>query len=255
MSDGHRDDGEGESRFKTTEDVSSTHSYDLERDDPAIVVVSGPNAGRHIPLEESPTVVGRARGVDVQIEDRGVSSRHLQFVERSSAIWVEDLDSSNGTYVNGERIDESRELLEGDTIGIGRETLICLTVGEQATGESDEQTIRVGQAARWFQVGGADPVDLRRRGALRRILDALVEAAAADAAELDPLDVHELFEVGWPDQQHIDPDAAAQRVYVAIRTLRREGLSGALVTSDDGYYLASDVASIEREPAAPSPPD
>lgn len=235
---------------RTTEQVSGTHSYDLEHHEPSIVVVSGPDAGLHVELDGDRTVVGRAAGVDVQIEDRGVSSRHLKLYEESSAIWVEDLDSSNGTYVNGDRIEGPRELLEGDTIGIGRDTLICLTVGDEAT-DDEARTLRVGRDANWFEVSGHPPVDLRRRGKLRRVLEALVDAAEGE--EPTPLDVYELFEIGWPDQQEIDAESAAQRVYVTIRALRRDGLSGVLITGDDGYYLAADMVTIERDDSRAPP--
>jgi len=253
MTDENRDDGEAEGRYATTEEISSPNRYDLDRDEPQIVVATGPSAERHVPLEESTTSVGRAHGVDLQIEDGGVSSRHLQFVERSSSIWVEDLDSSNGTYANGERIAEPRELLDGDTIAIGRETLVCPAGGREAGEARGESVVRVGREARWFQAGDAEPVDLRRRGAIRRILHGLVEAAHRDGEER--LDLHELFELGWPGQGDIDPDAAAQCVYVAIRTLRRKGSSGVLVPGDDGYYLASEDAPIEREPDTSAPPE
>lgn len=254
MSEGDDTGGETFEPGRTTEQVSGTHSYDLERDAPSIVVVSGPEAGLHVDLDGAQTVVGRAKGVDVQIDDRGVSSRHLKLFERSSAIWVEDLESSNGTFVNGHRIDAPRELLEGDTIGIGRDTLICLTVGDEATDEQD-RTMCVGRDANWFELSGNPPVDLRRRGTLRRVLEALVDAATevAEGEEPPPLDVYELFEAGWPDQQEIDAESAAQRVYVTIRALRREGLSGVLITGDDGYYLAADMISIERVDSSAPP--
>ena len=83
----------------------------------------------------------------------------------------------------------------------------------------------------WFE-RGTERVDLRRRKAPRRILARLVELRASDGA----LDVYEAFEVGWPDEV-ATPEAAADRVYWAIRTLRKLGLESVLVTRDDGYLL------------------
>ena len=111
-------------------------------------------------------------------------------------------------------------------------------------GKRDDRTrFLVGPGSRWFVLSDGDPVDLRRRGSIRRVIDALVEQLEADSGEA--LDVYELFDAGWPDEE-IAPDQAANRVYWAIRTVRDLGLEDYLLTSDDGYYLDSSQLTIER---------
>ena len=90
----------------------------------------------------------------------------------------------------------------------------------------------IGDDGEWFQTS-SDPVNLRRRKAHRRILHELAERYASDGA---PLDVYEAFDLGWPGES-IAPEAAAERVYWVIGVLRRLGLDGVLLTSDEGYYL------------------
>ena len=92
--------------------------------------------------------------------------------------------------------------------------------------------LTVEDESRRFEVGGRRPVDLSRRGPIRRILVALVEAHQAGRA----LDVTEVVSAGWPGEI-VPPDAGATRVYTAIRTLRRLGLEGVLLTRDSGYLL------------------
>ncbi|MCA9551752.1 MAG: hypothetical protein KC933_17075 [Myxococcales bacterium] len=92
--------------------------------------------------------------------------------------------------------------------------------------------LTVEDEARRFEVGGRRPVDLSRRGPIRRILVALVQAHQAGRA----LDVTEVVSAGWPGEI-VPPDAGATRVYTAIRTLRRLGLEGVLLTRDSGYLL------------------
>jgi len=49
-----------------------------------------------------------------------------------------------------------------------------------------------------------------------------------------------LTAAGWPGQRLL-PDAACQRVYTAIRQLRRMGLEGSVITQDDGYLIPAQV--------------
>ncbi|MFZ9886867.1 MAG: FHA domain-containing protein, partial [Myxococcota bacterium] len=72
-----------------------------------------------IPLTDKSLVIGREKSVDVPLDDRALSRRHASVEKRGAAIWVSDLGSANGTYVNGEKIEEPRPLSEGDVIGLG----------------------------------------------------------------------------------------------------------------------------------------
>ncbi len=64
-------------------------------------------------------VVGRSRSCDVRLRDDTVSRLHAALVWRSGALVVEDLGSSNGTWVNGERILSPRTVGAGDTVRFG----------------------------------------------------------------------------------------------------------------------------------------
>jgi hypothetical protein len=92
--------------------------------------------------------------------------------------------------------------------------------------------LTVAPEARAFELAGGRPVDLARRGPIRRILLAL----AAAHREGRSLDVAETVSAGWPGEI-VPPDVGATRVYTAIRTLRRLGLEGVLLTRDAGYLL------------------
>jgi len=93
--------------------------------------------------------------------------------------------------------------------------------------------ILLGPEAEWFEFEGAR-VDLRRRGAIRRMLLGLVEQRLlAPGIGLGP---QAIFEIGWPGET-IAPESAATRVYTAIRTLRSLGLTSVLLRHEDGYLL------------------
>src|SRR6266508_2389643 len=87
-----------------------------------LAIIEGNDAGREIPLEGE-VVVGRSPDADVVVSDEEVSTRHASFVESDGVASVEDLGSTNGTLVNGERLTERRELAEGDRVRLGATVL------------------------------------------------------------------------------------------------------------------------------------
>lgn len=85
---------------------------------PRITIVDGPRAGKAFPFE-GPVVVGRSTDVEVRLEDTTVSRRHAQ-LRREVAGWiVADLNTQNGTFVNGGRISQPTALREGDKVQFG----------------------------------------------------------------------------------------------------------------------------------------
>jgi len=74
---------------------------------------------RDLPFAEAEVSVGRAPGSALQLGGRNVSRRHARFVRQNGAVFVEDLGSSNGTRVNGERIGGRRRIRPGDLVQIG----------------------------------------------------------------------------------------------------------------------------------------
>jgi pSer/pThr/pTyr-binding forkhead associated (FHA) protein len=91
---------------------------------PQVEVMSGAASWR-FPLEADRTTVGKAAENDVSLEDDTTASHLHAVLERFAAGWcVTDLGSSNGTWVNGERIWSSRRLRHGDEIRVGQTRLI-----------------------------------------------------------------------------------------------------------------------------------
>lgn len=65
--------------------------------------------------------LGRSSKNDIVIKDKFVSKNHLNITERNGIFYLEDLNSANGTYLNGEEVDAGTliELQNGDKIGVG----------------------------------------------------------------------------------------------------------------------------------------
>lgn len=91
----------------------------------AFRVLEGPGlrAGSTITVSSS-TVVGRDAGSGITLDgDDFASSRHASIEPRADGVWVEDLGSTNGTFVNGERITGRTLVRAGDAVRIGQTEL------------------------------------------------------------------------------------------------------------------------------------
>lgn len=76
--------------------------------------------GRRLPLRDGETVVGRDEGCGVRLDDPSVSRRHARFLVQDDLVTVEDLNSTNGTLVNGRKGKAGGVSLQaGDAIRIG----------------------------------------------------------------------------------------------------------------------------------------
>lgn len=85
-----------------------------------LVAETGDFAGAEYPIGGKPLVLGRLKSNDIEVRDTKASRKHTR-VGRAGGKWVvEDLKSSNGTFVNGEKIEARVELHAGDTIAIGK---------------------------------------------------------------------------------------------------------------------------------------
>lgn len=83
----------------------------------SLQVIRGRNAGASY-LVEDRHVIGRATDVDIFLDDVTVSRHHAEIFEESGVLWVRDLGSMNGTYLNGQPVDLG-QLFDGDVLQVG----------------------------------------------------------------------------------------------------------------------------------------
>ena len=108
-----------------------------------LVMRSGPSAGKVFPMEKAEMFVGRDLNNDIVINDPEVSRRHARFFIQGNSYVLEDLGSTNGTFINGQRLSSPYPLRVGETITFGeRITLAFEPVVE------DEDATRVPTSAR-----------------------------------------------------------------------------------------------------------
>lgn len=88
-----------------------------------------------VPFTAEDLTLGRAaEGVAWRLPDRNVSRRHARFTRASGAVYVEDLGSLTGTWLNGERITGRRRVRPGDLVEIGDYDLVVAPEGQEAAG-------------------------------------------------------------------------------------------------------------------------
>lgn len=80
--------------------------------------------GQKYSINSFPVVLGRGRGADITVEDTGVSRRHLEIVEQDGVYLAVDLGSTNGSYVDGQRLQGRREITSGTVITMGRARIV-----------------------------------------------------------------------------------------------------------------------------------
>jgi pSer/pThr/pTyr-binding forkhead associated (FHA) protein len=105
---------------------------------------------RSVALSGERTVVGRSPEADVQLDDEAVSWTHLEIERRGDVLMASDLDSRNGTALNGELLERPRRLRNGDTLMVGTHRLevslgptpaggATVPSGEPSVGLSEEE--------------------------------------------------------------------------------------------------------------------
>lgn len=87
-----------------------------------VVVIEGGDSGTQTTLSETVTM-GRGSGNDVDLSDEYVSTRHARFIPHNGQWYVEDLGSTNGTYVAGARISRPTPVGAKSTVRLGRTVL------------------------------------------------------------------------------------------------------------------------------------
>lgn len=90
---------------------------------PELVVVGGTNIGLTWPLPRGSLRVGRARECDIAIDDPALSRTHLALDVEPDGIWVTDAGSTNGTFLNGVRLDARHHWSPGEIIEAGASLL------------------------------------------------------------------------------------------------------------------------------------
>jgi predicted component of type VI protein secretion system len=87
---------------------------------PRVWVSADQEPPRSVALDEGRSVAGRGDHCEIRLDDEAVSWDHLEIERRGPSLIATDLDSRNGTLLNGEPLDRPRRVRDGDVLGVGR---------------------------------------------------------------------------------------------------------------------------------------
>ena len=93
-----------------------------------LVVRRGPQPNQAFEINKEVTTLGRDISNDIVVNDRETSRHHLRLMRSGDTMTIEDLGSTNGTFVNGKRVSGVTPLQNGDMIGLGETVTLALEV-------------------------------------------------------------------------------------------------------------------------------
>jgi len=85
-----------------------------------LVIVDGPNAGQSVPVGTEPILLGRGTDAAIRLDDDYVSTRHARFATNGEQWFVEDLGSTNGTYIGSQRVTSPEPVAIGTAVRLGK---------------------------------------------------------------------------------------------------------------------------------------
>jgi len=88
-----------------------------------LLVVDGANAGERADLADAPLLIGRGSDAAIRLDDDYVSTRHARVAASGDQWYVEDLGSTNGTYIGAARINQPTTLTVGTQVRVGKTIL------------------------------------------------------------------------------------------------------------------------------------
>lgn len=182
-----------------------------------LTILKGSEIGQIWPLSRR-TVIGRGAGADIQLTDSKLSREHAVFTCRDKRLYVTDLESRNGTYVEGQQVSANTELEDGAHVQIGQ-TLVRAQIRNRAEVEA---------AAALYESSLRDPLTgLYNRRHLDEQLGAELAYALRHRVSLTAmlLDLDHFKEIN-DERGHLAGDEVLRAFSADLtRTLRREDLA------------------------------
>jgi hypothetical protein len=187
-------------------------------------VTKGINGISMIPIDAALVIAGNSDAVDIKLENRFVSRRHFQVRFESDVFYISDLGSTNGTYLNGSRLNPNEEQIirDRDKVGLGVDEVLLVFSGPVGTvridtaviaraSRGDDGALVVDSSSRdvWVRDKKLQPLPRKEFDILECLFQNRGQAVSRD----------EIAAAGWPERPDDVPNSDIDQY---IRRLRRK---------------------------------
>jgi DNA-binding response OmpR family regulator len=190
-------------------------------DKPVLIVREGETAGKRWVLHNNEMLIGRGSECDIVLPERQVSRLHARVRREGEEYYIEDLDSKNGTYVNGQPLKGERQLHDGDDIQIALAVRVTF-LGSEATLPLDSgrvagqiRRLRLDRNARRVFIGEKE-IDPHLSLPQYRLLELLVDEGGAVCTR------DEVVTKVWPD---VSSEGVSEQAIDALARRLRDRLA------------------------------
>jgi len=183
-----------------------------------LLVLEGPNLGKRLYMDQPVLLVGRDEDCDLVIVDRQVSRRHASITRENEQYILRDLDSKNGTFVNGQEVQRAHTLKDGDEIQIAYCCKMAFVAADSTAPvllDAPEQGLRLDPESKRVWVAGHElepPLSLAQYRLLALLYDEPGRVYSRD----------EIVEAVWPED---DRDGISEQAIDALARRLRERLA------------------------------
>jgi len=122
-----------------TEEGPSSRLMPKRREHAVLTVLAGMQLGAMHRIEGDRLIIGRAPDADLTLPDESLSWHHARILQIGTGWYIDDMQSTNGTFVGADRVLKPRRLHDGDRIGLGRRTVLKLQLQDELEAEVSER--------------------------------------------------------------------------------------------------------------------
>lgn len=109
---------------------------------PALSFMGGPSMGQLHLLKDGEFIVGRSKEASIEVHDDGISRLHFKIIVKGDEVSIEDLGSTNGTYVNGIKVHQ-QAIKDKDTIQISSQTIMTFSYVSDLEAQKQSQIYKM----------------------------------------------------------------------------------------------------------------
>lgn len=166
--------------------------------------ISGELEGQEVTIDRD-MLVGRHQDADLLLQSAEISRRHAAFLLKDDALWVQDLKSSNGTFVNDIRIDQDKMLMDGDIVQFASIKFNVLAP-VKAVEVADQSIVEPTSI-----IADAEPEIAQVEPSVSQPAEAIATAELDTAVSVEPSAAEKMSEQGMPELSARDSNVQITR--------------------------------------------